>query len=201
MGGFATWALLAKYPDLAAAAVPICGGGKAGTAANFKDVPSRGYHGAKDQTVPQKMSDEMVEALKKAGGKPEYTVFPDAAHDSWTAAYGDRKALPVDARPKKGGEIRTRTGRPVRGGDRSFAPASVRRPRLTVVLLGTSSVSCRQRLPAQSRSAIGVQYSLHFGAFSAHFVALPAFRPGNQKPLQLVELQGFKWLREQDLNL
>ena len=91
MGGFGTWALLAKEPGLAAAAVPICGGGKPETAALFKDVPIHCYHGAKDPTVPQKQSDDMIEALKKAGGKPEYTVFPDAAHDSWTAAYADPK--------------------------------------------------------------------------------------------------------------
>jgi len=91
LGGFATWGLLAEYPDLAAAAVPICGGGKPDTAAKFKHVPIRVYHGAKDDAVPQKRSDEMVEALKKAGGKPEYTIFPDAGHDSWTAAYADAK--------------------------------------------------------------------------------------------------------------
>jgi len=91
MGGYATWGLLAEYPDLAAAAVPICGGGKPDTAVKFKHVPIRVYHGAKDEAVPQKKSDEMVEALKKAGGKPEYTVFPNAGHDSWTEAYADAK--------------------------------------------------------------------------------------------------------------
>jgi predicted peptidase len=91
MGGYATWSLLAAYPDLAAAAVPICGGGDPTKAALFKDVPIHCYHGAKDPAVPLKKSDEMIEALKKAGGKPEYTVYPDAQHDSWTAAYGDPK--------------------------------------------------------------------------------------------------------------
>jgi predicted peptidase len=91
MGGYATWGLLAEHPDLAAAAVPICGGGKPETTAKFKHVPIRVYHGAKDEAVPQKRSDDMVEALKKAGGNPEYTVFPDAGHDSWTEAYADAK--------------------------------------------------------------------------------------------------------------
>jgi len=91
MGGFATWDLLAAHPDLAAAAVPICGRGDPSKAASFKDVPIRCFHGAKDTAVPQKNSDDMIEALKKAGGKPEYTVYPDVGHDSWTAAYGDAK--------------------------------------------------------------------------------------------------------------
>lgn len=91
MGGFATWGLLAEHPDLAAAAVPICGGGDPSKAEEFKHVPIHCYHGSKDTAVPQKKSDEMIEALKKAGGKPEYTVYPDAGHDSWTAAYADPK--------------------------------------------------------------------------------------------------------------
>jgi predicted peptidase len=91
MGGYATWGLLAAHPDLAAAAVPICGGGDPTKAATFKDVPIRCYHGSLDNAVPQIKSDQMIEALKKAGGKPEYTIYPDAGHDSWTAAYGDAK--------------------------------------------------------------------------------------------------------------
>ena len=91
MGGFGTWGLLAAHPDLAAAAVPICGGGDPTKAASFKHVPIHCYHGAKDNVVPQKKSDEMIEALKAAGGKPEYTIFPNAGHDSWTDAYSDGK--------------------------------------------------------------------------------------------------------------
>ena len=87
MGGFGTWGFLAEYPDVLAAAVPICGGGKPETAVRFKDVPLHCYHGAKDNVVTQSKSDEMIEALKKAGGKPQYTIFPEAGHDSWTDAY------------------------------------------------------------------------------------------------------------------
>ena len=87
----ATWNLLAAHPDLAAAAVPICGRGEPAKAEKFKDVPIHVYHGKKDDAVPFKDSEDMVEALKKAGGKPEFTVFPDAGHDSWTAAYADLK--------------------------------------------------------------------------------------------------------------
>jgi predicted peptidase len=91
MGGFATWGLLAAHPSLPAAAVPICGGGDPSKAASFKDVPIHCYHGAKDNVVPQSKSDEMIEAHKKAGGTPQYTIFPNAGHDSWTEAYADGK--------------------------------------------------------------------------------------------------------------
>ncbi len=90
MGGYATWAMTAKYPDLFAAALPICGGGNPDEAAKIKHLPIRVYHGAKDEAVPIERSREMVAALKKAGATDvELTVFPDLAHDSWTPVYAD----------------------------------------------------------------------------------------------------------------
>jgi hypothetical protein len=31
----------------------------------------------------------MVDALKKAGNKPKFTVYKDAGHDSWTETYNN----------------------------------------------------------------------------------------------------------------
>jgi predicted peptidase len=31
----------------------------------------------------------MVEALKKHGGTPKFTVYPEAEHDSWTETYAN----------------------------------------------------------------------------------------------------------------
>jgi dipeptidyl aminopeptidase/acylaminoacyl peptidase len=50
------------------------------------------FHGAKDGAVPLQKSQEMVQALRKAGGKPKFTVYPEVEHDSWVAAY-DNPAL------------------------------------------------------------------------------------------------------------
>ncbi len=47
------------------------------------------FHGAKDMAVRIKLSEGMVEALKKAGGDVKFTVYPEAGHDSWTEAYND----------------------------------------------------------------------------------------------------------------
>lgn len=92
MGGYATWAILAKHPDYFAAAIPICGGGQPANAEKFKNVPLRVFHGAKDEAVPLIRSQEMVDALKKAEAKDvELKVFPDLAHDSWTPVYADPK--------------------------------------------------------------------------------------------------------------
>ncbi|HEX41478.1 MAG TPA: phospholipase [Phycisphaerales bacterium] len=87
MGGYGTWALAGAYPDTFAAAAPICGGGQPFTAGKLKTVPVWAFHGAKDSVVPLSQSENMVEALNRAGGSAKLTVYPDANHDSWTATY------------------------------------------------------------------------------------------------------------------
>ncbi len=89
MGGYGTWSLAAAYPKKFAAIVPICGGGSTEDAPRLKDLPIWVFHGAKDDAVPLKRSEEMVEAIEAAGGKVKFTVYPEAEHDSWTAAYDD----------------------------------------------------------------------------------------------------------------
>ncbi len=87
MGGFGTWSIATAHPDKFAAIAPICGGGKAEWAETIKDIPCWCFHGGEDKVVPAKYSQEMIEALKKAGGKPRYTEFPYVGHNSWDATY------------------------------------------------------------------------------------------------------------------
>lgn len=87
MGGYGTWALAAAHPEKFAAIAPICGGGSPKDAPKLARLPIWVFHGAKDTTVPLQRSEEMVEAIKAAGGNPKFTVYPDAGHDSWTATY------------------------------------------------------------------------------------------------------------------
>jgi predicted peptidase len=93
MGGYGTWDLIARRPDLFAAAVPICGGADEATAAKVKHIPIWVFHGAKDDVVNAARSRNMVAALVKAGGKPKYTEYPDVGHDSWNPAYRDPELL------------------------------------------------------------------------------------------------------------
>ncbi|NNE90483.1 MAG: prolyl oligopeptidase family serine peptidase [Verrucomicrobiales bacterium] len=87
MGGFGTFGAVGQRPDLFAAAAPVCGGYDPSKAEKFAKIPIWIFHGEKDTTVPVSMSREMVEALKKAGGEPNYTEFPGVGHNSWTPAY------------------------------------------------------------------------------------------------------------------
>ncbi|MEZ5430071.1 MAG: prolyl oligopeptidase family serine peptidase [Verrucomicrobiales bacterium] len=46
------------------------------------------FHGAKDPVVALEESDRLVSALKKNGAKEvQFTIYPEAGHDSWTQAY------------------------------------------------------------------------------------------------------------------
>jgi predicted peptidase len=89
MGGYGTWDIIARHPDMFAAAVPICGGGDPSKAEKFAKMPIWVFHGGKDPVVPPARSREMVEAIKKAGGEAKYTEYPDVGHNSWVKAYQD----------------------------------------------------------------------------------------------------------------
>ncbi len=85
MGGFATWDLISRRPELYAAALPICGGGDPAQAEAASQVPVWTFHGGADSVVPLAYSQLMVDALKAQGkAEAKLTVYPEVGHDSWT---------------------------------------------------------------------------------------------------------------------
>ena len=87
MGGFATWELAARYPDVFAAAVPICGGGPTDGVETLKNIPIYAFHGAKDPIVPYAGTQTMVERIQQAGGsKVLFKTFENGYHDIWNKA-------------------------------------------------------------------------------------------------------------------
>lgn len=93
MGGFGTWDLLSRHPDLFAAAIPICGGADLAMAPKMKDVPIWTFHGGVDSCVPVVRSRNMTAALKACGGKVRYREYPGVDHDCWTRTYQDPEVL------------------------------------------------------------------------------------------------------------
>lgn len=88
MGGFGTWRLLARNPQLFAAAVPVCGGGDVVDAGKLVEIPIWAFHGDQDQAVLLEESQKMVDAVKKAGGtKVKLTVYEGVGHNSWSPTY------------------------------------------------------------------------------------------------------------------
>lgn len=91
MGGYGTWSIAAKRPDLFAAAIPICGGGDPTLAKHLKNLPIWVFHGLKDTVVLPEESVRMVNAIKKLDGNIKLTLYPDAGHDSWTQTYSNKE--------------------------------------------------------------------------------------------------------------
>lgn len=89
MGGFGTFDAIERYPNLFAAAVPVCGGGDVSKAASIAHIPIWIFHGAEDAAVNPLLSINMVNALTKAGAHPGFTMYPEVGHFSWIAAYSD----------------------------------------------------------------------------------------------------------------
>jgi predicted peptidase len=87
MGGYGTWAIAAAHPTKFAAIAPICGGGDVKWAEKLKTLPCWCFHGVEDRAVPVKLSRDMIEAIKAAGGTPRYSEMPYVGHNSWDAAY------------------------------------------------------------------------------------------------------------------
>lgn len=87
MGGFGSWELASRRPDLFAAVIPICGGGEKKIADRLAAVSIWTVHGAGDAAVPVERSREMIEAIREAGGDPKYSELAGVGHDSWSQTY------------------------------------------------------------------------------------------------------------------
>lgn len=66
-----------------------CGGGMYWNVERLKRIPVKVFHGAKDDAVYLSESVNMTEAINRAGGRAELTVFPDCAHNCWDKVYSD----------------------------------------------------------------------------------------------------------------
>jgi predicted peptidase len=93
MGGYGSWDWAMREPDRFAAVVPICGGGDESKAGRLAKTPVWAVHGDADNVVPVERTRRMIDAIKQAGGKPNYTELPGVGHNSWTPAYTDAKGV------------------------------------------------------------------------------------------------------------
>lgn len=88
MGGYGTWFTAMARPDLFAAIAPVCGGGMAWNAGVLK-MPVWAFHGAKDNVVLPRNSDEMVDRLQALGRNVIYTRVEGVGHNVWNNAYNE----------------------------------------------------------------------------------------------------------------
>ncbi|MBN2191004.1 MAG: prolyl oligopeptidase family serine peptidase [Candidatus Aureabacteria bacterium] len=93
MGGFAVWDIIERRPEYFAAAIPICGGGDISKAGSLAKIPIWAFHGELDDVVAVRRSRSMIDAIRKKGGKPFYTEYPDGEHDAWVPTFKNKKVF------------------------------------------------------------------------------------------------------------
>jgi poly(3-hydroxybutyrate) depolymerase len=87
MGGMGTWSGVTSQPDRFAAAIPMSGNGDTNPAASVSAIPFWFFHAANDGTVGVEGSDNLVAALRNAGGNVIYTRYDTGGHGIWSVAY------------------------------------------------------------------------------------------------------------------
>lgn len=94
MGGIAAYDLACRYPEMFAAAVPICGAVNPERLVDAKDVNFMIFHGEDDEQVPNLCSREAYKALNAAGAEVEYIEFAGVGHECWSSAFNYPTLLP-----------------------------------------------------------------------------------------------------------
>jgi predicted peptidase len=88
MGGWGTWSIITKRPDLFAAAIPICGGGEPADAPRVKGMPIWAFHGSADGVVSVEYTRDMIAGLRRVNANPIYWEYKDSTHaDTAERAY------------------------------------------------------------------------------------------------------------------
>jgi predicted peptidase len=94
MGGMGTFESVYRYPDLYAAALPICGGGDTKQYdKRVAKVPFWIFHGSIDAVVNPQLSRDMVAKLKLLKANVKYTEYPGVNHNSWENAFAEKDYL------------------------------------------------------------------------------------------------------------
>ncbi len=91
MGGYGTWTMIQQYPEIFAAAAPVCGGGSTSKAKAIADenLPVWAFHGDADNVVPYSRSVDMVNAINNYNPNPraKLSIYKGVKHDAWERAY------------------------------------------------------------------------------------------------------------------
>lgn len=94
MGGFGTYELLWRRPEVFAAAFPICGAVNPAKLKSFrKELPIWLFHGDEDAVIPVSNSRLIYNSLRTSNPKIKYTEYKDVGHDSWKNAFSEPELL------------------------------------------------------------------------------------------------------------
>ena len=95
MGAMGTFELLARRPEMFAAAFAICGGADPEVIKSYREnLDIWIFHGEKDNVVSPELSKMMAREINSAGGNAKLSLYPDANHNSWDPAFAEPYLLP-----------------------------------------------------------------------------------------------------------
>lgn len=84
MGGYGTYGVIQKNPDMFAAGYVLCGSGNPDIAPILSDIPFWIFHGSADDIVPVQASRDLYKAVLDYGGKQiRYTEYEGVGHNVW----------------------------------------------------------------------------------------------------------------------
>jgi predicted peptidase len=93
-GGMGVLDIIARKPNLFAAAFAVCGAGEPSTARLFAGkVAVWLFHGDKDKIVPPDFTQQFYKKLKRAGSTVRYSEYEGVEHDSWVHAFAEPELM------------------------------------------------------------------------------------------------------------
>lgn len=92
MGGFGTWRLGSRHPEMFAAIAPVCGYGTGQRSVaveidRLKNLPVMTFHGDMDNTVSVNETRGLVKRMQDKGYSVIYHELPGVKHNAWDYAY------------------------------------------------------------------------------------------------------------------
>lgn len=96
-GGHGTWVIGARHPELFSCLAPVCGYGPVRTIApRVASLPVWAFHGLRDDVVDPGGTTAVIQEIRRlrlaaglAADGARLTLYPDASHNSWDAAYSE----------------------------------------------------------------------------------------------------------------
>lgn len=93
-GGMGVLDLIARYPEIFAAGISICGAGEPTTSKLFSGkVALWLFHGDQDPVVPKEFSQQFYKRLKRTGAVVRYSEYAGVEHNSWVNAFKEPELM------------------------------------------------------------------------------------------------------------
>ena len=93
MGAIGGWEILARDPQLFAAAALVCGEPNPAWIDALSGIPIWAFHGSRDDVVPPAPAKNLCAELVRRGNPVKWTEYADLAHVSWDRALAEPALL------------------------------------------------------------------------------------------------------------